>query len=375
MKPSAILVVLLIACLLTGPAAACTTETSLTATVTADGAAGGSSWAIQKTATPVSWDIFTGDTATTRYTIMVTKTPDPDGSRKAIEGDICITNTGKYPTEKLDISLDLFGGSPPRDHLFTRAVTTRSHPTLAPGENHCYPYRIELRPRDLASNRMFKVTARVTIANHGGHSDKRFGPSPSATISREAILQATPNLDQVTVTDTFSTETWTFSDSGTATFDVPFSCDSAGTWTSTATIVETGQTASADVTVACSERSVVIDMGDPVITPIPPDWTVGEPFIIRNLIRNPTPLPVLITDIQAAISGGYMGTADCGVALPYWLNPGNYLECNSMTQVFDSAGPHALGVQVTLGTVDYQWDGTATPGTGVPYVGTILISL
>jgi len=52
-------------------------------------------WTIDKSVTPESWDLFTGDSGTSEYTVAVTKS-DPVDSDWAVSGNITIANTTPF---------------------------------------------------------------------------------------------------------------------------------------------------------------------------------------------------------------------------------------------------------------------------------------
>jgi len=205
-------------------------------------------WTIAKSVTPDTWNLSCGGSGTSQYTITVTKGQGVDDAW--IEGQVCVYNGGERATEGLAISVELRNGVPPPDDLIaTASVDVSSNPVLDPGERGCYDYHIDIPAAHIHAGGNYKVTANVTITNHSGYLGQPFGPSPSCT----TILPTTPTLinDTIHVDDT-NGDSWTFSDSGSVSYEKTFTCDGdKGTHDNTATIRETGQQATASVTINC----------------------------------------------------------------------------------------------------------------------------
>jgi hypothetical protein len=203
------------------------------------------SWTIEKSVEPDYWEFYPGESGKSTYTITVTK----DGYTDAyfINGTVYVTNGGERATENLAITIELRDGfPPPNDTIATASVDVSSNPVLDAGETGEYQYEIAIPPP--IGTGTYKITANVTITNHSGHLNERFGPSPSA----DTILPSSPTLinDVVHVDDT-NGYSWTFDSSGSVTYDKIFTCADEGENVNTATILETGQSASATVTVTC----------------------------------------------------------------------------------------------------------------------------
>jgi len=225
--------------------------TTLTDNVTADAnCVREYSWEIDKSVTPDTWNISRGDSATSEYTINDNRTGYTD--RAWIEGNVTVCNGGEVATENLTVLLELRDGlPPPNDLIGTYTLDLSSNPVLDPGEVGVYSYRIDLTPEQVHAGGTYKVTANVKITNHSGHLGTPFGPSPSAT----TILPATPTplYECINVSDT-NGGSWMFSDSGSVKYNVTFTEN--GTYVNTATIMETGQSANATVTVVIQASPV-----------------------------------------------------------------------------------------------------------------------
>lgn len=203
-------------------------------------------WSINKSVTPASWNLFNGDSATSQYTVTVTKTGYEDTTY--VSGEVCVTNGGSVATQNLTIYdhiqykvgsgqfTDLSGGS--------QTITPGE---LAPGETECYPYKINFTP---VAGANYRNVASITITNHSGSLGTPFGPEPKADFSLPATPDEVVN-GSINVDDT-NGSSWQFGDSGSVSYNKTFTCGSdQGTHNNTATIRETGQNDSASVIVNC----------------------------------------------------------------------------------------------------------------------------
>jgi len=215
-----------------------------------------------------------------------------------ISGVVYVTNGGGVPTENLAITIELLIQDPDTPGGFVSIanapVDVSSNPVLDPGETGEYPYTITIPSGNVIPGATYKITAHVTITNHSGHLNEAFGPNPSDTTT----LPSSPTLinDEINVDDT-NGYSWTFSSSGSVTYDKTFTCECEGTYeyVNTATIRETGQSASATVTVVCLT---------------PPSATIsGVKYYDANLngIRDPGEVGIAGWKIELYRYDDYMG--------------------------------------------------------------------
>lgn len=99
-----------------------------------------------------------------------------------LRGEICIENTGTFPTENLSIvnAVQVYTGSSVRS--FSRTVDVRDYPIIDPGNTHCYPYELSVES-DSGQLVEFHMTTSITITNHvatqtGSVNCPRSGPCP-----------------------------------------------------------------------------------------------------------------------------------------------------------------------------------------------------
>ncbi len=358
-------------------------------------------WTIDKSVTPDTWNLFRGDSGTSRYTIAVTK---DSGTEEAwVEGQVCVANGGAVATENLTIVAVLQDGyGPPNDYLTEALVDVSGNPVLDPGETGCYAYRVNIPitggpyPQPHAGG-TYKVTANVTITNHSGHLGVPFGPSPSETTTFPN--SPTPVNDTINVDDT-NGGSWVFSASGSVSYDKTFACDAdAGTHSNTATIRETGQSDGASVTVNCYALEVTKDAQTSFKRTY--HWTIdkwadqsaltlalGQQFLVNYSVKvdatytdsdwavsgnisvyNPAPMAAKINSVSDMVSPDIAATVDCGVSFPYLLAAGGTLACTYSASLPDASG-RTNTATATLQNYDYDYQMNATPDGTTDFSGT-----
>jgi hypothetical protein len=237
------------------PASAEQGGTTLSASMTASGHTFRTyGWSISETASPDSWDLSWGQSGTSGYTISVERGVASEESDA--EGQICVTNRGDFPTENLQIAVVVqqkVGAGMVLDQA-PAAVDVGAKAVLSPGEGHCYPYAVRFSSVPGAA---YVVSAKIAITNFEGWmpgdpacpgaAPCRFGVLLSAPLG----LSAAETNGTITVVDSLG-GSWSFGGSGIVIHDRVFTCDAdAGSQPNVATIVETGQSASASVQVNC----------------------------------------------------------------------------------------------------------------------------
>ncbi|AKN32538.1 hypothetical protein Ccar_17395 [Clostridium carboxidivorans P7] len=344
-------------------------------------------WSITKSANPTQLNLSNGGTGTSQYTITVTKSQTTT-DKAVISGVVTVINMGSAATEGLKIVAKLTK-SPSMTVINSVNVDVSSNPVLDPGETGNYPYSLIIPTASIEVGAVYKVTADVTITNHSGHLGTPFGPSPSATAT---LLEPTLVNDSITVTDTNpGSGPYTFSASGTETYSVEYECpDDNGTHMNTATIEETGQKASASVTVNCSgdilkvskdakttltrtfnwnitksaePDNITLSVGGtaPVNyavtvneTPVDSDWAVNGTITIQNVSGS----SVTINKITDIISPDNIpANVVCNVTFPFTLAAGATLTCsysanlpNGNTRLNEAT----VTIQVGAATIDIK---------------------
>ncbi|NMM64037.1 hypothetical protein HBE96_15425 [Clostridium sp. P21] len=374
-------------------------STTLTATATATAHNTEEfTWSITKSATPTVWNLFNGDLGTSQYTVSVVKSQGTT-DKAFIEGEVCVTNAGVSPTEDLQINLDI--QIQPNTSVLTGVpVDVSSYPIIPAGETHCYPYSVIIPSGSVMPGATYKVTANVTIMNHAGHEGTPFGPSPSDTTVMPD--QQTIVNDTIHVTDDGSS--YTFSDSAMLSYSVKYQCpDDAGTHTNTAVIEETGQSASATVTVNCYALQVSKDVNTALIRtynwditktadksnitlstgqslPVNYTVTVSETSVDSGwavsgniTVHNPAPIDAVINSITDIISPNIAATAACGVSFPYTLAAGGTLNCTYSANL-PNGDERTNTATAILQNFDYGFNGTSVPDGTTEFIGTATIN-
>lgn len=356
-------------------------------------------WTIEKAVTPDSWNLMRGDSGTSQYTVTVTKTGYTDTAY--IEGEVCVTNGGAVATENLQI-VDEVTMPPSQVVIASVNVDLSAHPVLQPGETVCYPYHVDIPAGYVSPGATYKNTAHITITNHSGHLGEPFGPSPSATTT----LPASPTLvnDTIHVEDT-NGGSWAFSDSGSVTYERTFTCDAdEGSHENTATIVETGQSDSATVTVTCWAPEVTLDIDPDTFLTRTYDWTIdksadqtaltlslGQQFQVNysvtvnatytdgdwsvagNIwVHNPGPIPATINGVSVVIAPDIPGVVTSPVTFPYALPAGETLHC-TYTAALPDASTRTVTGTVTIQNFDYDYLMNPTPDGTTDLTGTTTI--
>ncbi|MBI5957665.1 MAG: hypothetical protein HY866_02950 [Chloroflexi bacterium] len=302
-------------------------------------------WGILKSVAPDTWNLFRGDSGTSTYTISLTRTGYED-SGWAVSGHIWITNPNSVPAELTEV-MDLI--SP--DIVAAVDCGIDLPYLLAPGETLTCTYNTPLPDGSSRTN-----TATVTL-DGGTYSttvDVIFG-GPTSEVNGTVEVDDSNGLS------------WTFSDSGSVSYDRTFTCDGdQGSHGNEAVIAQTGQASDALVNVNCFALDVVKDtststerrwhwlidktgdqtaltlpVGDQslvnyqvVVNAAPQDniWTVSGTIWVANS----TPLPALLNGVSDVVSGGFPAAVNCGVDFPYLLAPGETLICTYNATLPDS---------------------------------------
>jgi hypothetical protein len=202
-------------------------------------------WTIEKSVTPDLWNLESGQSGTSTYTVEVTKSAAQDTIW--VDGSVCVENVSLAPTENLTVvdRLQALVG----DDVITLAsvpLDMSLNPVLDPGEKQCYPYSIEFAP---VAGATYRNNARVTVTNDPRNPGEEMGPNEKVDF---ALPDPTVVGGSVNVDDT-NGMSWLFSGSGSVSYTKTFRCDEdKGTHDNTATIRETGRSDDARVTVTCT---------------------------------------------------------------------------------------------------------------------------
>ncbi|MGE5249453.1 MAG: hypothetical protein ACM3QS_04490 [Bacteroidota bacterium] len=306
-------------------------------------------WYIEKGVTPGVLTMFTGDSGSADYKVAVKKTGHTD-SAWAVNGNITIDNVTPFTTTITGVSDSISGFG---------AVTPNCGVTfpynLDAGAKLTCTYSTALPDATNRTNTATVTTSSVLVKGGTATAAVTFG-SPTKLVN-----------DTIQVVDSVEGALGSFSDSGEATYSHTFTCDAdEGKHDNTATITETGQEASASVTVDCVALQVTKDTKTSFRRSWA--WTIdksadqsslllsqGQLFQVNYLVQlsavstdsdwavsgnievaNGTALDATLTSVSDVVSGGINATVNCGVTFPYKLVSGDKLVCTYLAALPDA---------------------------------------
>ena len=349
-----------------------TAETSFTRTF---------EWDIEKSVTPETLDLFTGDSGSVEYTVDVTKTGFTD-SDWAVSGNITVENNTPFAATITNVSDEVSG---------VGAVTVDCSVTfpyvLASGDSLECTYESDL-PDGSDRTNTATVTTSGDVGGDSANADVTFG-DPTTLVN-----------DTINVEDTFEGDLGSFSDSGSTSYGRTFTCDEdEGQHDNTATIVETGQSDDASVTVNCYALEVTKDASTSFTRTW--EWTIdksadqtdlllsqGQLFLVNyevtvdassadsdhtvsgNIeVHNPAPIAATLNSVSDIVSPNIAATVDCGVTFPHTLAAGATLACTYSADLPD-ASDRTNTATATLQNYEYDSDGNGTPNGTTDFSGT-----
>ena len=323
-------------------------------------------WTIQKSVTPATWDLFAGDSGTSRYTVAVTKGTGTDDTF-AVSGNIHVNNPASMAATLTGVSDVLTGAL----SATVACGVTFPYPLAAGATLDC-TYSRSLPTNDSRTN-----TATATLQNHSYTSAGVGSNSGTTDFSGQATVTfGAPSAlvnDSINVDDT-NGGTWLFSASGSVNYDKTFTCDTdKGKHDNTATIRETGLTSSASVTVSCYEITVSktattsftrtfhwtidkysTDPNGAALTLNPGESYIGYPYTIKVdlaptpytdsdwavagqiTVHNSAPVEAKINGVSDELTGPIAASVTCPVTFPYMLAAGGDLVCSYSTSLPDA---------------------------------------
>ena len=295
-------------------------------------------WAINKQASPTHLDLFNGDMAQVLYRVQADKTVVT--SPAVISGSVALQNTGSAAPEGFSLTIILKREGATIDQV---NITTWA----ASGS---YPFSFTLAAPAAGP---YVVEATAVVTNGSGDTY-----SQPAGLSKQIT-----GYPEIHVSD--RELNWIFPDDGQVTYTRTLNCANAGVFNNTATITETGQSASAAVSVACYDLVVTktalttfdrryswqirknADKSE-VNVPIQLPFDPAAPLLLTPVnyavsvattgytdlnwqasgtitVTNPAPVPAVLKNILDVLPGA-SPTFDFGVTFPYTLAPGAVLQ-------------------------------------------------
>ena len=200
-------------------------------------------WSIAKSVAPDTWYLYPGDQGTSQYTVSVTKSATTSDVC-TVRGTVSLTNALGRATKDLTIEVYVQKKAPggtfgsPSDK-----VTIKPPAQLPNGQTGTYSYEIQLPAGYVQPGYSYQVVVKVIDTGYNTQITKCLSiPAPVV------------KYDQVNVDDT-NGQSWLFTGSGSQAYAKTFVApDDAGPNVNTATIRETGESASATVTVSVLDQ-------------------------------------------------------------------------------------------------------------------------
>ena len=359
-------------------------------------------WTLQKVAGADTLQLFRGDDAAVAFTLTATITDSVNVV--SVAGEVCVNNSGTEPTTGLTIvdRVQSKVGSGDWQNISGAAVTITPAEQVAAGTQTCYPYNI---PFTTVENATYRNQATVTITNYADAEEGTpAGPAPVTaefTVPTEITGEAARTIN---VTDT-NGGPFTFSATGSVTYNATYACDAnAGENVNTATIVETGVTATAAVTVEClalevaktaetdytrtwvwalektSDTSALLlpagfpyDVTYEVAATAEP--TKGDASVSGTItVTNPAAVDAVVMEVVDTAASGIPLAVSCpDVTFPVTLAPGASLACTYAGDLPD-AEPRVNAATAVLRNRSYDAAGTATATGTTPFAGSVAMT-
>lgn len=341
-------------------------------------------WRIEKSASPDSWHLFRGDSGTSAYTVAVERIGFTD-SAWAVSGTITIFNPAPGMATIQSVTDQI------TPDIVASVDCGASFPyALGSGETLECDYQASL-PDGADRTNTATVTTTGPVGGGTGSAAVQLG-APTSQVNA-----------QVTVNDS-NGGSWQFGDTGSVGYTRTFTCDAdQGVHPNTATIVQTGQSDGASVSVACHALAVSKN----ALTALTRtwEWTItkaadqtelrlapGQQFLVHYQVEltassadggwrahgtisvangHPTRSAVILSVADAV--GGTMADVDCNTAFPATIAPGGVLSC-SYSADLPSGATRTNTATARLRNFSYAPDGTATVAGSTNFTGTATVS-
>ncbi|MFZ0014445.1 MAG: hypothetical protein WAL25_10070, partial [Acidimicrobiia bacterium] len=349
-------------------------------------------WTIEKSVSPATWDLFTGDTGTSEYTVDVTK-GDPVDSDFFVTGTLVFLNQTSDTVRVTAVS-DGIAGLGAAVVTCPVVINTAAADVAAGGSLIC-TYSADLPNSDERLNSV-DFSYRVINPHSGNPSEMTLHALASELIQFDLTNPTTVVNDEINVTDTYEGDLGEFGDTDSVTYTREFACDDdEGENPNTATIEETGQSDDAAVTVNCYSLEVSKDAD----TAFTRTWTwdiekdadetelilaEGQLFQVNYTvtvsatsqddgfgvageitITNPAPIDAELTEVSDLVSPDIAATVEC----PSTTVPAeDELVCTYSADLPD-ASARTNTATATLQNNEYDEEGAATPSGTTDFSG------
>jgi hypothetical protein len=328
-------------------------------------------WTIAQSVTPDKWNLFNGDRGNTRYTVSLDQTGSTDGAWAAA-GTIEIRNTTPFPAQIVSMTDSIRPGVIAIGNI---ACGTSAF-TLPPGGSLNCSFSAPL-PDAGSRTATLQVT---TLGNVRGR-----------TVATAFVFGAPTTLANATINVTDNNgQNRSINRDSTYSYERPLTCSNQGTYTNTATIVETNQKAAATVEIKCfspvltntvntsfdrlwewetdiksNQKEVVLSTGQRYKTQYTATVSnaASDQFFVNGTVtvRNPHPTRNMnLTSLSATLAGSAAAPLQCPANS---IAPGNTITCTYNATAPDNA---ARGVTVSVNQQNYLYGvaGGATASGG-----------
>ncbi|HEX5716629.1 MAG TPA: hypothetical protein VF179_10750 [Thermoanaerobaculia bacterium] len=339
-------------------------------------------WSIDKSVNPANWQLFTGDSGTSQYTVAVQRTGFTD-SGWAVSGTIQIHNPAPMTATISSVTDIVSAGIP-------AAVNCGVSFPYALGSNQTLQciYQTAL-PNGASRTNTATAATTGTVGGGSGSAAVAFG-NPTTQVNAT-----------IHVSDT-NGSSWEFNNSGSVSYTRTFTCGSSGVHGNTATIVETGQSDSASVSLQCyalavskdartsldrtwewtivktaNQQEITLSPGQQLLVNYKVDLSAtsfDDGWSVHGTIHVQNPHPTRSAQLFGVADsvGGIPAVVNCGVAFPYQLAAGGDLSC-SYSADLPSAATRTNTATATRQAFNYAPDGTATAAGTTDASGTAAV--
>jgi hypothetical protein len=347
-------------------------------------------WKLDHWAEPHSWEMWKGDRGRSLFTIAATRS---DGNTSAwIQGEVCIHNNGLETIQDPVVLVELHAAGAA---IAAAQVINDRTTVLVPSQAACLRYRLEIPATYILAGGNYSVRAAANM-----HGATREGSSTEvwASVELPDRVQAYNEQVQVTVPGVRS---WVLTGSEQIQYEQTFTCDAAqGVQARMATIFETGQSARAEVSVACYGLEIwptirtyhnrihywAIDLhSDAADITLLPDETAQMAYLVdlthagytdlyyrasgSIFVRNRAPFEAVLTGLEAALSKGNRLTLNCkGIEFPYTLESGGLMSCqySAYAEQGEIITATAMVLNKNLHYVEQASNSGVTPFNSIP---------
>ncbi|HET7272538.1 MAG TPA: hypothetical protein VFI90_15805, partial [Rubrobacter sp.] len=343
-------------------------------------------WTIDKSVKPDTWDLFTGDSGTSDYTVTVNKDEGTDSDWK-VTGTITVTAPAATNVTNVTDTV-----SPSITANVNCPGTFPVH--LNAGQSLNCTYSADLPDATTRTN-----TARAV--SDGTNNVKNGTGTASVDFANANIIKVN---DSITVDDTYAGagSPWTFSDDGSKTYSRKFACGDTRKVENTATIKELDKSDGASVQINCydlnvkkdastsftktykwtidksaDKSKVTLEVGKdaPVNYSVKVDKTSqNSDFAVNGeiTVANPAPIAAELTNVSDIVSPAINAQVDCGQSFPFTLASGDTLTCSYSGSLPDKTA-RTNTATASLQNYDYDSSGGKTKNGTTDFSGTAAV--